>query len=177
MPSSTFCLHGYTRLYFSFTQSEIGAFEQIDIHNASSPYMQKPQCKSFKSKIILWKPMLFADPTSFGWNRCFLFQITFVMREHEKDSCRTGWRAQSDGEVIQKLPCFQSRSLLTSNLSLFMPSLWFIHCHCCALAEKKCSFSFFSVYSVDVFTDNNHTLLIFPFARRSEVTPFQSSRS
>lgn len=122
-------------------------------------------------------------------NQCFLWTPPILSGIHIFYSRQQLWwqnmrttPAEQDKEhslterLSRRLACFQSRSLLTSTLNLSMPSLWFIRCHCCALTEKKKkkkSSFFFFLFCLLLWC----ALIIFPFARLSEVIPFQSSRS
>ena len=134
MSSSTFCLHGYSRLYFSFIQSGIWASEQI--HTMLIVLTHRNRHKFLHANLFALK--YFCENQYFLWTAKVLVKsgVSYSRQHFWRENMRRGKWASPDWEVVRETPCFHSRSLPIANLSLFMPSLWVICCHRCALTER-----------------------------------------
>lgn len=158
MPSSTFCLHGYLRLYVSFTQSGTGAAEQIYTVLTLPEPLKIPQCKSSSSKIVLlWKPIVPVDSRSPGQNSNFLFQTT--------PDDRT-WGGEGEQHLTERLFPKHPASMEETSQSPIQRYLCLLYYSFVVLTERIVSFLFIPL----IFIDNNRTLLILPFSRLSTVT-------
>lgn len=104
MSSSTFCLHGYSKLYFSFIPRGIWAFEQI--HTTLILLTHKNHHKLFNANFFNTKN-LFCENQYFSWTPRVLGRSFSYFSQHLlwEDVTRERWAA-ADWEAIQETPCF-----------------------------------------------------------------------
>lgn len=118
--------------------------------------------------------MLFVELHQFGPEHPFFIPGNICGARTQEGSCRTRWVTWSSRQVAQDCPA--SRAEASQLL------IWVYLCLACDLLDAIAvlllkEFSFIPVYSLDVFVNNNHSLLILPFARLSKVILLHSSRS
>lgn len=160
MSSRTFCLHGYSELYFSFIPCGIWAFEQI--HTTLVVLTHKTHHKFPNTMFFNIKYLGSAKIKS--WAEVFPISVNIL---YERMWQGRGEQQLTKGHSRNTLLLWNK--LLIANLSLFMPTLWFI----AALSWKE--FFLFCLFP-SCITDNSRTLLIFPFTTLSNIILLQSSR-